>query len=441
MSTMLRRSFAMPTASKRPAIRLLAVLFVLTAIVAPLVRPESAFAESAVTTSSLNLRGGPSTSENVRLVMPEGASVEVTGGPRNGFYKVVYQGREGWASGEFLSIGGGGSDGGSSGSTSVLSALNLRSGPSTSDSVILVMPDGARVDLTGERQNGFLGVVYRGTSGWASAEFLDGSTGVADEDGGGSLPGGSGGGSATVDSALNLRSGASTSSSVILVMPGGADVELTGDEDNGFLGVIYNGRRGWAFADYLNNGGGGGSDDGGSLPGGSGGGNATVESALNLRNGPSTSNSVMLVMPGGAEVELTGDESNGFLGVIYNGQRGWASAQYLIVGGSSDGGNDGGGSWDGSDGWSTDEIIAIIYDAAAQWGQNGDDMLRVAQCESGLDPYNVTPPYSASGLFQFLPGTWASTPYANDDIFDPVASANATGWMWSVGRRGEWVCQ
>jgi hypothetical protein len=163
---------------------------------------------------------------------------------------------------------------------------------------------------------------------------------------------------------------------------------------------------------------------------------ATVESALNLRTGPSTADSVIVVMPGGAEVELTGDESNGFLGVIYNGRRGWAYGQYLIIGG-----NDGGGSWDGSDGWSTDEIIAIINDAAARWGQSADDMLRVARCESGLDPYNVTPPYSASGLFQFLPGTWASTPYADDDIFDPVANANATGWMWSVGRRGEWVCQ
>ena len=70
-----------------------------------------------------------------------------------------------------------------------------------------------------------------------------------------------------------------------------------------------------------------------------------------------------------------------------------------------------------------------------------DDMLRVATCESGLDPSNYTPPYGASGLFQFLPGTWATTPYAGYDIFDPWANANAAGWMWSVGRRGEWVCQ
>jgi soluble lytic murein transglycosylase-like protein len=68
-------------------------------------------------------------------------------------------------------------------------------------------------------------------------------------------------------------------------------------------------------------------------------------------------------------------------------------------------------------------------------------MLRVAQCESGLDPNQVTPPYEASGLFQFLPGTWASTPFAAQNIFDPVANANAAAWMWSVGRRNEWVCQ
>ena len=57
------------------------------------------------------------------------------------------------------------------------------------------------------------------------------------------------------------------------------------------------------------------------------------------------------------------------------------------------------------------------------------------------DPNAVNPYSQASGLFQFIPGTWATTPYANDNIFDPVANANAAGWMWSVGRRNEWVCQ
>jgi uncharacterized protein YraI len=367
VSTTVRRGFAVPNA---PAVRLLTALFILAAALAPVfVTPRPARAAGAVTTSALNLRAGPRTDQRIRLVMPEGAEVEIIGGPRRGFYKVEYNGRQGWAHGDYLDMGGGGGgddDGGSSsGSTAVLSALNLRSGPSTSSSIILVMPEGARVDLTGEGENGFLGVVYRGTTGWAHSDYLDAGNGAS------------------------------------------------GDDD----------------------------DDGGSLPTGNGGGSATViDGALNLRAGPSTGDRIILVMPGGADVELTGDEANGFLGVIYNGTRGWAYAQYIDQGGGTDdGGNDGG--VDGSDGWSTDEIIAIIYAAADRYGQSREDMLRVARCESNLDPYNVTPPYSASGLFQFLPGTWASTPYAGEDIFDPVANANAAGWMWSVGRRNEWVCQ
>jgi hypothetical protein len=88
-----------------------------------------------------------------------------------------------------------------------------------------------------------------------------------------------------------------------------------------------------------------------------------------------------------------------------------------------------------------DSITGIICNAAALYGQSCDDMLRVATCESGLDPNNVTPPYDASGLFQFLPGTWASTPFGTQSVFDPVANANAAGWMWANGRRSEWVCQ
>jgi soluble lytic murein transglycosylase-like protein len=96
---------------------------------------------------------------------------------------------------------------------------------------------------------------------------------------------------------------------------------------------------------------------------------------------------------------------------------------------------------DGTDGYSEQEIINIIYAAADRYGQPREDMLRVARCESVLDPNAVNSASNASGLFQFLPSTWASTPYADQNIFDPVASANAAGWMWDNGRRNEWVCQ
>jgi hypothetical protein len=155
-------------------------------------------------------------------------------------------------------------------------------------------------------------------------------------------------------------------------------------------------------------------------------------------------------VPSGAAVTLNGQTSNGFVSVSYGGNNGWLYADYVSSSnpgsgsGSGSGSNSGSGSGSGpgSDGvWSEQEIINLIYEAAAYYGQNGDDMLRVARCESLLNPSLIHPAYQASGLFQFLPGTWATTPYASQYILDPVANAYAAAWMWSVGRRGEWVCQ
>jgi uncharacterized protein YraI len=61
---------------------------------------------SALTTTSLNLRAGPSTGDAVLTVMPAGASVSITGPPQNGFHPVSYTGRNGWAYSNYLSIGG-----------------------------------------------------------------------------------------------------------------------------------------------------------------------------------------------------------------------------------------------------------------------------------------------------------------------------------------------
>ncbi len=215
----------------------------------------------ATVTDSLNLRAGPRTDQRIRLVMPPGAVVEVLDGPRRGYYNVVYDGRPGWAHGDFLDFGDDGGDDGGSGTgaaTVIDGALNLRSGPSTSDAVRLVMPDGATVTLLGDESNGFLEVSYRGTAGWAYAAYLD-TDGGGDDDGD---DGGSSEGTATViDGALNLRSGPSTADSVLSVMPDGATVELRGDPENGFYPVRYNGTNGWAYGTYLDFDGDG--DDGG----------------------------------------------------------------------------------------------------------------------------------------------------------------------------------
>jgi N-acetylmuramoyl-L-alanine amidase len=179
--------------------------------------------------------------------------------------------------------------------------------------VLLVMPDGASVTLTGQSSNGFLSVTYQGTSGWAYAIYLSTEDDIPTGD------------TATViDGALNLRASASTSAAVVTVMPDGAVVSLLGQSSNGFSKVSYNGSSGWAYSIYLSSG----SSGNGTF--------ATVfDGELNLRSGAGTGYGVLLVLPDGARVELTGSASNGFSQVIYQGTTGWASSQWLTTGGSS----------------------------------------------------------------------------------------------------------
>ncbi|MBA2597495.1 MAG: transglycosylase SLT domain-containing protein [Chloroflexia bacterium] len=90
---------------------------------------------------------------------------------------------------------------------------------------------------------------------------------------------------------------------------------------------------------------------------------------------------------------------------------------------------------------SEQQILGFIAKAAKRYGQSTNDMERVARCESALDPCAVNRSGPYYGLFQFLKSTWNTTPYGNQNIFDPEAQALATAWMWSEGRKNEWACK
>ena len=175
-----------------------------------------------------------------------------------------------------------------------------------------------------------------------------------------------------------------------------------------------------------------------SVPADGGGGLLAPGSGIAIATGstairPSPGAASIATLAGGSAVLLTGIDSSGFYYVNYAGGLGWVDAGALALPANVAGSTFGAGGAGG-------DMAAIIADAAARYGQPEADMLRVAGCESGLNP-NAINPAGSYGLFQFVATTWASTPYAAYSIFDPWASANAAGWMWSVGRRGEWVCQ
>ncbi len=486
----------------------------------------------------LNLRSGAGGSYGVILVLPDGASVQLTGEVANGYSKVTYNGTTGWAFTSFLSASGGsGTNGGTSGGTgssvavgdtvtgsaTTSTRLNLRQGPGTAYGTVLTIPNGATVEVMGSAQSGFLPVRYNGTKGWASATYLQ-SGGSSGNNGSSSGTNGSGvavgdtvAGSATTTVNLNLRRGPGTGYTTLLTIPRGARVDVMGTSQSGFLPVRYNGTKGWASSDFLQAG--GSSGDSGSGNGNSGAGvavgdtvtgSATTTARLNLRRGPGTSYGTILTMNSGVRVDVMGSAQGGFLPVRVSGTKGWASADFLTTGVSPGNGNTGNGSeiedqvttrsvnmrsspntsssvvwllppgtridvtgaaqngyypakWAHVSGWvhrdfliplsqhsdpgastSRDQqMIAIIYQAADKWGQSRTDMLRVARCESWLDPNVVNPRSGTSGLFQFRPSTFAITPNGKrgENIFDPWSNADAAGWMWANGMRNHWACQ
>lgn len=71
------------------------------------------------------------------------------------------------------------------------------------------------------------------------------------------------------------------------------------------------------------------------------------------------------------------------------------------------------------------------------------DLWRKARCETGgtFSARAYNPGSQASGLFQFLPSTWASTPYGRFSVWSAYANALAAGWMHAHGRGGEWACR
>ncbi len=91
--------------------------------------------------------------------------------------------------------------------------------------------------------------------------------------------------------------------------------------------------------------------------------------------------------------------------------------------------------------YSERRIRRYIKRAARRYNQSESAMLRVARCESNLDPCAVNSRGPYYGLYQFLESTWRTTPYRRDDIFDPKPQALAAAWMWKQGRKNEWACQ
>lgn len=84
-------------------------------------------------------------------------------------------------------------------------------------------------------------------------------------------------------------------------------------------------------------------------------------------------------------------------------------------------------------------VLHVIYHQRIH-GWKRAWLLRVPACESGWNPWAVSP-FGHRGLYQFAPRTWASTPYGRHSIFSARWQPYAAAWMAGRGRTNEWSCR
>ena len=104
----------------------------------------------------------------------------------------------------------------------------------------------------------------------------------------------------------------------------------------------------------------------------------------------------------------------------------------------------GGGSAAPTNSGSSQQLSGSYSDMIHQvFGPYGDGAVNVAMCESSMNPSAYNGILGASGLFQIIPGTFASTSYAGQSVYDPAVNIQAAheifvrdGYSWS-----EWACK
>ena len=256
-----------------------------------------------VTTANLNLRSGPGTSYSIIAVIPKGTQVNVISISGN-WAKLTYAGKQGYASISYLTKV-------ASDKMVTTANLNMRTGPSTSYSIIRVIPNGAQVTVL-STSSGWARVTYGGSTGYASLSYLKpvGST----------TPPPATQTLMVTTANLNMRTGPSTAYSIIRVIPVGAQVNVL-STSNGWARVTYGGSTGYASLSYLK--------PVGTTPPPSSADIRITTEELNLRSGPGTSYSIIAVMPPGAKVTVL-SVSGSWAKVTYSGKTGYAHTAYLV---------------------------------------------------------------------------------------------------------------
>jgi len=298
------------------------------------------------TTSRVNLRAEPSTEAASITLVNSGTNVDVLIHNPAGWSKVTVGGSTGFIRSDFLKF----TIGGSAATFSTTAGVNVRSSASTASNVVTTVARGTSIEVLEHDPAGWSRVKVNGTNGFIRSDFLTrGGEGSAAAGSGGSTDsaGNNGGGTPVAETpasdtviatlkttgAINMRTGASTSHSVIRTLVANTSVEVLENQANGWSRVRHNGTNGFIRSDLLSA---SGSPSSSSTPS-SGAAIATLRTVtdVNLRSGPSTSHDRIRILPANTSVDVIENHANGWSSVRHNGTSGFIRSDLLGSGSNS----------------------------------------------------------------------------------------------------------
>ncbi len=151
------------------------ILYIFAAFAAVLCVGQASAAEVGVATinaDGLRLRAEPSTEASVLTTASNGSHAIVVGEEQSGWYSVVFLGKEGYMSAEYLDVVYEADEDLGSGLVKTSgSSLNIRSGPGTDYDRVTSVRNGAAVKLTGI-ENGWFKVDYNGSVGYVLSDYI-----------------------------------------------------------------------------------------------------------------------------------------------------------------------------------------------------------------------------------------------------------------------------
>jgi hypothetical protein len=80
----------------------------------------------------------------------------------------------------------------------------------------------------------------------------------------------------------------------------------------------------------------------------------------------------------------------------------------------------------------------FVKRAALHYHQSPAQALAISYRESRWNPRATNSSSGAAGLFQFMPTTWAHTPYRKHSPYHPRWASLAAMWLWSKGGYHHW---